>query len=223
MAQTSFSTSSSTEDETAAAPFPSPRGHMGAIALDGFLYAIGGCHTHDPLPIDVALVHRYDPTTDTWTGPFTASVLDANGAAQSVANTLATILVEKNRVLFSGALADIQETLGESMAELQVQIDDLVSERAVLESQIPRDNVRIAELTNQITSRQQQYNLLLSNSNQALVSQANLANALTIVQLASAPDEPSSSSPIRMTVLASAIGLLGGVALAFIFGRDRGK
>lgn len=136
--------------------------------------------------------------------------------AQSVANTLATILVEKNRELFSGALSDIQDTIGESMTELQAQIDDLVSERAILETQIPRDNARIAELTSQITSRQRQYDLLLSNSNQALVSQANLANALTIVQLASAPDEPSSTSPTRMTVLASVIGLLGGVALAFI-------
>lgn len=49
------------------APMPDPRGHMGAAELGGMLYAIGGCFTHDPVPIDVALVHRYDPATDTWT------------------------------------------------------------------------------------------------------------------------------------------------------------
>ncbi|MFN2316276.1 MAG: Kelch repeat-containing protein [Gemmatimonadales bacterium] len=51
----------------AAAPFPSPRGHFGTASHDGFIYAIGGCHTHDPYPVDVALVHRYDPATDQWT------------------------------------------------------------------------------------------------------------------------------------------------------------
>ncbi len=49
-----------------AAPFPSPRGHLGAVSVGGFIYAIGGCHNHDPWPQDVALVHRYDPATDSW-------------------------------------------------------------------------------------------------------------------------------------------------------------
>lgn len=48
------------------APFPSPRGHHSAVYLDGHIYAIGGCFSHDPVPIDVALVHRYDPRTDSW-------------------------------------------------------------------------------------------------------------------------------------------------------------
>jgi N-acetylneuraminic acid mutarotase len=51
---------------TPAAPFPSPRGHLGTVSHDGLIYAIGGCHTHDPWPVDVALVHRYDPATDSW-------------------------------------------------------------------------------------------------------------------------------------------------------------
>lgn len=51
----------------AAAPFPSARGHFGTVSHGGFIYAIGGCRTHDPWPVDVALVHRYDPATDTWT------------------------------------------------------------------------------------------------------------------------------------------------------------
>lgn len=52
---------------TPMAPLPSPRGHLGGVALDGQIYAIGGCFGHDPVPIDVALVHRYDPGTDSWT------------------------------------------------------------------------------------------------------------------------------------------------------------
>lgn len=52
---------------TRAAPLPVPRGHISGAALQGRLYIIGGAIHHDPFPLDVALVHRYDPATDRWT------------------------------------------------------------------------------------------------------------------------------------------------------------
>ena len=48
------------------ADLPLPRGHLAVVALDGALYAIGGTHGHDPLPLDVATVQRYDATRDEW-------------------------------------------------------------------------------------------------------------------------------------------------------------
>lgn len=51
---------------TRAAPLPNPRGHFGAIALNGLIYALGGCIGHDPYPAEVAFAHRYDPATDRW-------------------------------------------------------------------------------------------------------------------------------------------------------------
>jgi N-acetylneuraminic acid mutarotase len=51
---------------TRAAPLPVPRGHIAGVALAGRLYVIGGTIRHDPYPLDVALVHRYDPATDRW-------------------------------------------------------------------------------------------------------------------------------------------------------------
>lgn len=48
------------------APLPMPRGHLTGAALNGFVYAIGGCVGHDPAMIDVSYVHRYDPRTDAW-------------------------------------------------------------------------------------------------------------------------------------------------------------
>jgi N-acetylneuraminic acid mutarotase len=50
-----------------AAGLPVPRGHMAGISVSGALYAIGGSVGHDPFPVDVALVHRYDPALDRWT------------------------------------------------------------------------------------------------------------------------------------------------------------
>lgn len=60
-----------------AAPLPLPRGHLVAIPFGGRIYAIGGVLAHDPSPIDVGEVHRYDPATDRWdtlaSAPFAVS------------------------------------------------------------------------------------------------------------------------------------------------------
>jgi N-acetylneuraminic acid mutarotase len=50
-----------------AAPLPNPRGHIAGVELRGQLYVIGGAFHHDPIPDDVRLVQRYDPTTNIWT------------------------------------------------------------------------------------------------------------------------------------------------------------
>jgi N-acetylneuraminic acid mutarotase len=52
---------------TSAASLPVARGHIAGAVLDGKLYMIGGAIGHDPWPLDVALVERYDPATDRWT------------------------------------------------------------------------------------------------------------------------------------------------------------
>jgi len=49
------------------APMPVPRGHLTGMVHGGMLYAIGGNIGHDPVPVDVGLVHRYDPIEDRWT------------------------------------------------------------------------------------------------------------------------------------------------------------
>lgn len=50
----------------AAAPLPLPRNHLGAAAIDGLVYAIGGQHGHDRGATDVSYVHAYDPAADRW-------------------------------------------------------------------------------------------------------------------------------------------------------------
>ena len=51
----------------AAAPLPKPRGHLSAAVLGDRIYALGGSESHDPVPLDVPWVHRYDPASDAWT------------------------------------------------------------------------------------------------------------------------------------------------------------
>ncbi len=48
------------------APLPLPRGHLTAAVVAGHVYAMGGAFGHDPVPVDVAVVHRYDANADSW-------------------------------------------------------------------------------------------------------------------------------------------------------------
>jgi N-acetylneuraminic acid mutarotase len=50
----------------ARASLPEPRGHATAVSAEGALWVFGGNQGHDPVPVDVPHVHRYDPRTDTW-------------------------------------------------------------------------------------------------------------------------------------------------------------
>ena len=49
------------------APLPEPRNHLGAAAVNGILYAIGGQFGHDAGVDDQAFLHAYDPQTNSWT------------------------------------------------------------------------------------------------------------------------------------------------------------
>lgn len=66
------------------APMPDARGHFGVAVVNDQIYAIGGQFFHDgpPSPVDLALVHRYDPATNTWTRlgdlPFERSHIESN-------------------------------------------------------------------------------------------------------------------------------------------------
>ena len=48
-------------------PLPNPRNHLGVIALDGRIYAIGGQHQGNELDGNQSTVERYDTSTKQWT------------------------------------------------------------------------------------------------------------------------------------------------------------
>ena len=70
------------------APMPNPRNHMGGVALNGKIYAIGGQHKGQQSTAPQDEVDVYDPATNTWTqaapmprpiGHVTANVFVRNG------------------------------------------------------------------------------------------------------------------------------------------------
>jgi capsular exopolysaccharide synthesis family protein len=142
----------------------------------------------------------------------------ANDAAlaQTVANTLTELLVEQNRNAFSADISGIQAVLREQLSELETNLNDLIAEKTALENQVPRLTERIADLERTINTLEQNYDLLQTQYQQTAISQLARANALTVIEPATLPDEPNDANLIRNVVLAGAVGLMGGVALAFI-------
>ncbi|MEE8272767.1 MAG: kelch repeat-containing protein, partial [Alphaproteobacteria bacterium] len=92
---------------TAAASLPNPRNHMGAAAVGGLAYAIGGQAGTNEFSGNQASTHAYDPASDTWTqvadlpkplGHITASGFVMNGR-----------IVVTGGVINNGITADVVE------------------------------------------------------------------------------------------------------------------
>lgn len=145
------------------------------------------------------------------------TVIDTNPAlAQTVANTLSQLLVQQNESSFSSDISGVRSELQIQIDDMEVQLNAQLEERERLENTIPRDSERIADLDRAINTLQQRYELLLNSFNQAAIQQLTRANALTIIEQASLPEEREGPKVARDTLLALIIGLMGGIALAFV-------
>jgi capsular exopolysaccharide synthesis family protein len=132
--------------------------------------------------------------------------------AQQVANTLGTLLMEQNQV----GTSDFTGELSNRLAEMQAEINTLNDELATLQNQVPRNNLRIAEVQRNIRSMEQNYNLTQAQLNQAMINQLAYASSLSILEPAPLPELPSNPSLLRNVIVGLGIGLLGGITLAFV-------
>ncbi|MBA3470763.1 MAG: hypothetical protein H0T53_14090, partial [Herpetosiphonaceae bacterium] len=82
---------------TTAAALPNPRNHLGGVALNGKVYALGGQHNRDEKSGNQTQVDVYDPASNTWSraadlphgrGHITSSVFTVNGRIMLVGGTL---------------------------------------------------------------------------------------------------------------------------------------
>ena len=66
------------------ADFPNPRNHVGGIAVNGMIYAIGGQHHVQDDSAMVSEVDRYNPATNTWTKVASLPVAESHFNASTV-------------------------------------------------------------------------------------------------------------------------------------------
>ena len=89
----------------AAAPLPNPRNHLGAVVLNGRIYAIGGQHLGDEVSGNQSSLQRWDPSTGAWSE--LAPLPSPRG------HVSASILVRDGRILVIGGLGQGSHPLRE--------------------------------------------------------------------------------------------------------------
>ena len=143
--------------------------------------------------------------------------VDANDPefAQKACNVMVDLLVQANRERYtdSGSLQNLEK----EVARLNSELSALDKQKSDAENAIPRDEVEISDLNREILSKQNNYNAASNLYFQTLNTLSTLSNALTKIDAASLPEKASDRNPIVNIAIAALAGMLGGVALTFLF------
>jgi len=137
--------------------------------------------------------------------------------SQNVANALADVLKSQSEELYTGSTKSAREILGELIARAESELAQLRLDRDAAMTGAGAEAERIDALNSSIQLKEQTLALLLAQFENAQFSEAIRANAITIVEPASRPWTPSKPNTKVNVVLGTAIGLLAGLGLAFMF------
>ncbi len=140
---------------------------------------------------------------------------DPNRAANG-ANLLAKLLIADFQSHYVGGA---QSTLGTLSNQVNQAASDLSQARqklSALQSKTPQDAQQIAAAQTDADVKQQLYSALLSQYEQVRVQSAAQANSISIVEPALPPTEPARPNKALNLGLGLLVGLVGGIALAFL-------
>lgn len=137
--------------------------------------------------------------------------------ARDVANAAAQVLVEQNQDFYSGGAGrTLQEILSEQLATAEDQLSRARTDYETILQDSPENEVALAAASQALDLRERTYTNLLTQYEAARLEEAVRANAISIVEEANAPRNPSSPRQGINLALGVAIGLIGGIALAFL-------
>jgi len=143
---------------------------------------------------------------------------------RDVANTLADILVTRSREEYIQGAKTARELLSEQLAQAENELNQTRSQYESLLAQLSENPERTQaidrslELTNRsIELKERTYATLLQEYQQALTTEAMQANAISVIEPAIAPQDPSGLPKTMPIALAFLVGLVGGTAVAFLF------
>ncbi len=166
-------------------------------------------------PASGALSATVDPNTE---------LLDLSAAsrsavvAQRMANVAAAVLIDRaNSIAHVSALAD--------ESQISSQIDALSTALIALKVQrtqlAPRERIKRVTLDQQISGNETNYNALIQQRAQLQLADSARQQTLSVVQPAALPTSPASPRTKTILALALALGLIGGLAVAFALERLR--
>jgi len=136
--------------------------------------------------------------------------------AQAVARTTAEILAAQSREIYLGSGQSTTEILFQQLDQAETDLNESRALYDELLARSPNDELGLATLLQSIILKERTYSTLLEQYEKARVSDALLANSVTVVEPAYLPNRPSSPRVPLNLALGLVIGLIGGTALAFL-------
>lgn len=135
----------------------------------------------------------------------------------NVANTLADILIARNRELYFGDRYVRSQIIEGQIKDTEDELDAIVDRYGTTDLQLLIQNNVAAEVRRQVETLQQRYANLQAQYNAAVVLETSQQNALFVAEAADPPKAPFRPNPILNIVVGVILGLLGGTLLALLF------
>lgn len=137
--------------------------------------------------------------------------------AANTANTLADILVSQSVELYTGSGQSSLEILNEQLKEMEGELNQARKEYTDLVAQNPDDAATVETAKQSLDVKQQIYDGILKQYEQARLNTALREKSIYVVDPAFPPDSPSEPNAVKNLALGGLASLLGGVGLAFLF------
>jgi polysaccharide biosynthesis transport protein len=146
------------------------------------------------------------------------TVEDSNpNTAQTAANTLASILIEQSKSLYSGGGRDPKLILSDQISQLEQELNQARASYDQLVRSSPSNTKAIAASLQSIDLKQQSYATLLSQYEDTRIRDAIRANTISLVEPATTPDKPIRPDRLLNYGLGFLLSAMAGLGLAFVF------
>jgi polysaccharide biosynthesis transport protein len=144
-------------------------------------------------------------------------VVDRNPVtARATANALAEILVSESAGLYGGSGKSTSEILGEQLAQVEQEMMQARTQYEAVAVQTPANPDSLSAASSVLQMREAVYTSLLEQYERTRLTEQVRANAVSVVDPAPLPTDPTSPNSKLNLALAGLVGMVGGLGLAFV-------
>lgn len=136
--------------------------------------------------------------------------------AAKIANALVDTLIAQSNELYIGGKLNLQQALATQLTEAEADLKTTREEYDALVAATPPAPEKANMALEILLLKQRNYETLRQQYNEALFQQEIRTNMMTVVEPAVPPRSPTGTSTTYKYLLGLALGLFGGIALAFI-------
>lgn len=135
--------------------------------------------------------------------------------ALDAAATIVEILISQSNTIYIGGGTSAEQILSEQLAEVEADLLKTNQEYAALLMRTPPSPAEADLVYQKLTMQQRNYDSLLTRYQEAQYLNAMRANLITVIEPPFLPQSPSSPRLSFYLLVGLAVGVLGGVVLAF--------